>query len=748
MNKIIAIILFFYPTILSAQHNISGKIIDADTKMGVAFANIMVVGTHQWTSTDENGTFNLDLKDLKMPQKVLVQSVSYQTDTFIIDSKTVFYEWILRGGATALKEVVVSGTMKESSKMDSPVPIEVYTPAFFQRNPSNNLFSALESINGVRPQISCNVCNAGDIHINGMEGSYTLILIDGMPIVSSLSTVYGLMGIPNSLVQRIEVVKGAAGTLYGSEAVGGLINIITKTPEKSPRFGFDIMTGTYKDINIDVQTKYKIKNAESLLSANVFNFNTKWDINNDNFTDITLQKRASIFNKWSFYHNNNKIVDIAARYVWENRWGGELQWQPRWRGTDSIYGENIITNRAELIGNYYFTKIKNLKLSYSFNTHNQKSAYGTSIYNAKQNIAFTQLIYNKKINSNNDLLLGTALRYTFYDDNTPITANENDININKPSKIILPGVFVQDELSINKHNRLLMGLRYDYHSEHGHIFTPRLNYQWKPTEINTLRLSFGNGYRVVNLFSEEHAALTGAREVAILSDLKPEKSYNFNANYMTRVYYRLGFMNIDASIFYTYFRNRIVADYMTDANKVIFDNLKGYGISRGATLNTDFYWYNGFKIVFGVTYNDVFTTNSRKFGTKNRIYQVQTPPLSANFTLTYTFPKTNITLDYTGNIYSPMLLPILENDFRPEKSPWFSIQNIQISKKWGEKTEVYLGVKNLLNFVPKDPIMRPFDPFDKNISVNNQMNYTFDPNYNYAAVQGIRGFLGLRYHFN
>ena len=112
--------------------------------------------------------------------------------------------------------------------MASPIPVEVYSPAYFKKNPSPNIFESLQMVNGVQPQLNCNVCNTGDIHINGMEGPYTMILIDGMPIVSSLSTVYGLAGIPNSMVKRIEIVKGPASTLYGSEAVGGLINIITK----------------------------------------------------------------------------------------------------------------------------------------------------------------------------------------------------------------------------------------------------------------------------------------------------------------------------------------------------------------------------------------------------------------------------------------------------------------------------------------------------------------------------------------
>ena len=218
-----------------------------------------------------------------------------------------------------LDEVVVSGTMKEVTRMNSPIPIEVYTPVFFRRNPTPNLFTALENVNGVRPQLNCNVCNTGDIHINGMEGPYTMVMIDGMPIVSALSTVYGLMGIPNSMVQRIEVVKGPASTLYGSEAVGGLINVITKKPESASRFSLDFNTTHYGDFNLDLGTKLKIGKASGLLSANVFHFDNIYDINGDNFTDVTLQKRFSIFNKWNFKRKENRLASIALRYVWEDR---------------------------------------------------------------------------------------------------------------------------------------------------------------------------------------------------------------------------------------------------------------------------------------------------------------------------------------------------------------------------------------------------------------------------------------------
>ncbi len=123
-----------------------------------------------------------------------------------------------------LDEVVVSGTLKPMRKLQTPVPVEIITAAFLKQNPTANNFDALQNVNGLRPQNNCNVCNTGDIRINGLDGPYTMVTIDGMPIVSALGTVYGLSGIPNSMIDRIEVVKGAASTLYGSEAIGGLIN--------------------------------------------------------------------------------------------------------------------------------------------------------------------------------------------------------------------------------------------------------------------------------------------------------------------------------------------------------------------------------------------------------------------------------------------------------------------------------------------------------------------------------------------
>ncbi len=729
----------------SQTGGVKGKI--TSNNKPVEFVNIGLTGTPYGTTTNAQGEFSIS-NILFGKYELQLSLVGYQkTKKEIIVNSTapVISNLEIIPIDNQLNEVVVTGTMKEISRAESPIPVEILTPKLFLKNPTPNLFESMQMINGVQPQLNCNVCNTGDIHINGMEGPYTMITVDGMPIVSSLSTVYGLSGIPNSLVNRIEVVKGPASTLYGSEAVGGLVNVITKNPIEAPLINVDIMATSNEEYNIDLGIKTQFKKAHSLLGINYFNFQNILDKNNDNFTDITLQNRISVFNKWSFERKEKRIATIAARFVYEDRWGGQTHYENKFRGTDSVYGESIYTNRYELIGIYQLPVKAPLYLQYSFNNHHQNSYYGAVPYMATQNIAFAQLYWNKTINKNIDILVGAPFRYTFYDDNTAGTQSADSIYpVNKPQNTYLPGVFAQSSLKLNKLTALA-GLRYDYNTDHGTILSPRLAFKYALNDNNIIRLSSGNGYRVVNLFTEDHAALTGAREVIIKSDLKPEKSWNVNLNYQHFFILTNAYIGTDASLFYTYFTNKIIGDFNTDPDKIIFDNLDGYAISKGIAANFDIAFTNGFKAIIGATYMKVYSEQRDSTGIYIRTPQLHAPDLSGNFSLSYTF-NTNFSIDYTGNIKSPMYLPVVPNDYRPERSPWFTLQNIQISKKFKNGVEVYSGVKNIFNFMPKDPILRPFDPFDKHIAENNPNNYTFDPSYNYAPLQGRRFFIGVRYN--
>ncbi|MBT7574944.1 MAG: TonB-dependent receptor [Flavobacteriaceae bacterium] len=742
--NIILFVLFSIQTGFSQEHTINGTVYSEGEPLNGA--SLRIKGTNLGTITNEKGCFSIKFSKKKNNQ-LIISYTGHKSKQIEIDPKDSDIGKIILELYESLEEIVISGTLKPVSKLNSPVAVEVYSQSFFKANPSPSIFESLESINGIRPQLNCNVCNTGDIHINGQEGSYTMVLIDGLPIVSGLSTVYGLSGIPQSLIERVEIVKGPASTLYGSEAIGGVINLITKLPENSSKLSVDSFLSDWGELNTDIGYKYSLsKRTTGLLGINYFNFSNPIDNNNDGFTDLTIQDRISIFNKFTY----GDKLSFATRFVYEDRWGGQLNWEPKYRGGDTVYGENIYTTRFEAFGNYTFNK--NLSFQFSYNNHTHNSAYGTTIFNANQTIGFGQLIWNKSI-KNNDLLFGLAYRYTYYDDDTTATFNEI-LNSNQEDIYHMPGLFIQDEIKINESNTLLLGIRFDHNSLHGNIFTPRINYKLSNyDQTSILRLSFGTGYRVAQVFTEDHAALTGARDVVFLNDLEPEKSWNTNLNYVKKVYLKEGaIIDFDISIFKTLFSNKIIPDYDTNPNKIIYDNLKGRSISQGVSLNINSLLENGIRFNLGATYIDSYI---KEDGVKT------VPYLTEKFQGVWKFEKKwndkNLIFDLTGTTIGPLRLPTLSRlDPRPDYSSTFSIVNIQLTKILKNTFEIYGGVKNIFDFTPpKNSIARSFDPFDKQVVFDNSGNaiqnennpyaLTFDPSYVFASNQGFRFFFGLRY---
>lgn len=728
-------------TIFSQNNSISGKITNSSNAL--AYVNVYLKNSKIGTASNENGYYKL--KDIPKGNYTLVaSSVGYQSKfiKITIDENQKITQNLSLSEDNSLDEIVISGTMKPVKKLDSPVPVEVYSPTFFMKNPSPSIFESMQNVNGVRPQVNCSVCNTGDIHINGLEGAYTFVMIDGMPIVSGLSTVYGLTGIPQALIERVEIVKGPASTLYGSEAVGGIINIITKKPSSSPLFTIDSYASSWGEVNTDIGLKYKLGKTNALLGINYFNYQNPIDNNNDGFTDLTLQNRISIFNKFDFERKNNRVFTVAGRYVYEDRWGGEMDWTPEFRGGTEIYGESIYTSRWETFGTYQLPTDEKLNFQFSANGHDQNSYYGDTFYKADQFIAFGQLTYDTTFGKNHDVLMGVAYRYTNYDDNTTATGSETE---NDPSITHLPGVFIQDEITLAPKSKLLLGARYDHNNVHGSVFSPRVNYKWNSdNNEDVLRVSIGNGFRVANVFTEDHAALTGNRDVFFEDELLPETSWNANINYVKKIVTKNNtIINLDGSVFYTHFNNKIVADYETDTSKIIYGNLDdGYAVSKGISLNTDINFRNGLSIIAGATLMDVSTTEE---GVTER--QLLTESFSGTWSISYRIKSIDLLLDYTGNIYGPMDLPLLgENDPRSPTSPWYSIQNIQATKKISNTFEVFGGVKNLLNFTPAaNSILNSDNPFDVGVDTETNPELAFDPAYVYAGNQGIRMFAGLRY---
>ncbi len=773
--------IFCFSSVVYAQQ-LQGKVLDKAQKP-IAYAQLMAISANKninikntekikyYAVSDTLGNFLFE----EMPfgeYDILVQHTSFQdfSKKINITNKTkndknsenqgveiqVFTQnFVLETIDENLEEVVISGTLKETTRLLSPILVEVFTKDYFRKNISPQLFESLNMINGVQTQNNCNVCNTGDIRLNGMDGAYTMVTIDNMPIVSGLGTVYGLVGIPNSFVQKIEIVKGASSTLYGSEALAGTLNITTQNPEKAPKLALEFNTTTWLEKSLDIGFKYKLgKNINVLTGVNLYHFDEKIDQNHDNFLDIALQQRVSFFQKYQFKRKENRLANFLIRYIYEDRLGGELQWKRENRGGNEVYGESIFTNRLEILGVYQLPFKEKILLQYAYNDHIQDSYYGEKSYYAHQKIAFGQFLWDKRIGKH-DFLMGLPFRYTYYLDNTVATFNETT-QTNVADNRFLFGAFFQDEIHFSEKFTTLIGLRNDYTSVHGNIFSPRISLKYAFTPNNIWRMTAGNGFRIVNLFTEDHSALTGARKVILSEKLNPETSYSLTLNNQLHWDIKDWEISWENSVFYTYFYNRILPDYDTNPTQIIYANLQGYAITRGFSSQIDVS-NKGFKSSLGVSVLESFRVEKNDLGENERTNQYYTPDFTANLNIGYTFSKSKFSLDLTAKYTGNMRMPTQPQDERPEYSPAYTIVNVQARKQWGKGIEVYLGIKNIFNFVPQNPFMRPFDPFNKQVNFdaqglpqstsNNPNANIFDTAYSYAPLQGIRGILGVSVKF-
>ncbi|MDZ7632631.1 MAG: TonB-dependent receptor [Gemmatimonadaceae bacterium] len=674
--------------------------------------------------TDSAGRYRLTIPAVASV-RVLARAIGYapESRTVVVSRAGVdTLDFVLRASASTLNTVVTTATMQERYLSDSPVKVELVTPAFLQRNVSNNVMDNVSFLPGLTQQVDCGVCFTNNIRINGMEGPYTAVLIDGTPMMSALATVYGLNSIDPSLIEQIEIIRGPNSTLYGSEAMGGVINIVTKDARLAPKLSVNAFGTSDGESTLSLAAAPRIGSAQSLLSVSG-SYNARFiDRNGDGFSDLPLVSRLSVMNKWVTGTPANRPFELMARVYGEDRFGGTDAWTREDRGSSTVYGESIRTYRAELLGTWRPAAPGTpLRLDLSGNWHRQNSYYGDALYRASQQVAFAQGVWSPLV-GRHGLTFGTSLRYQRYADSTRAQQTRD--------ARFIPGVFAQDEVALGRRVTMLGGLRVDHHRVHGVIPSPRLAVKWTPDAHTTVRVNGATGFRVVSLFTEDHAALTGARDVVIDEALQPERSATVTLS-LNRVMDVRGVedaMTLDLDLFHTRFGNRIVGDFDSDPNLIVYRNLRGAAITRGASLALGYATLRQpFSGSVGVTVQDVFV---RDGGVRRAL------PFAASrqavFALGYRIDRLGVTVDWTGRLQGPTPLP--QFDGLSSRSPWFTEQHLQFTRRKAGAPDLYVAVKNLFNFVQRDAIIDPFNPFGDR----------FDTARVYGPLQGRRLLFGVR----
>lgn len=746
VRKLITI-LFLLPLLTFAQHTIKGSV--AINKEGFPGATIRLLGTDYATISGADGLFAL--KEVPTGTYTLeVRSVGFKLHKEEIRvPQNTSYAVILEESTLTMDEVIVTGTLQPTFVSRSPVKVEVitskhlntYTPAA-----ATSIVEGISLVNGVQEVVACGVCFTNSISINGLPGPYTAVLMDGAPIYGNLASVYGLNGIPSMIIDRFEVIKGPSSTLYGSEAVAGVINIITKDPSDQPAVSIDVMGTTHRESFGNLSFAPKIGKSSGFIGLNYAYINDFEDQNEDGFGDNINLDRISLFSKWNISRPSNKAFSISAKYYYEDRRNGVEEFLAdrnyrRLRGSDQVYGESIYTKRLEVFGSYEFLLSESVRLDYSLSTHSQDSYYGSDYYEAGQNIAFTNFIWQKSLGKH-AITSGITSRYQSYDDNTIATQQNGS---NQPDNQFIPGFFVQNEWEVSKTFTALSGGRLDHYQDHGVIFSPRLSLKYKPGTWTTLRTNFGTGFRIVNLFTEDHAFVTGQREVIIEENLNPEESYNASLN-LNHVY-TLGESQgmIDVDLFYTYFTNKITPNYDSEG-EIRYANANGFAVSKGigVSLQQELVFPLAFSV--GVNVQDVSETEN---GAKRSIEFA--PKWTGIFTLNYTHDRWGLIAGYTTRLTGPMALPEVfdldENGMtlsepRPTTSEVFAIHNLQLSKKLSKGFSFYGGVQNIFNYIQNASPLTGFnDP-----STNLGFSQSFDTAYAYSPIHGREFYIGFNWN--
>jgi outer membrane receptor for ferrienterochelin and colicins len=721
-----------------AQAVLHGRVTDGAGEP-VSGANVYVAEGDRGVATGTDGRYRLS----SIPaggHTIVVSAVGFRTTTKRLTLgageerrlDVSLEKAVLRG-----EEMVVTGTMREGYVKESPVKVNVVGTERLRRGQaSSNLMDLIGSVGGLSTQLNCGVCGTNAIRVNGVEGANTAVLIDGMPIMGALASVYGLNGISPSIIDQVEVIEGPQSTLYGTQALGGVVNVITKNPANTPTYSADVYATSTREGSVSLAASPRTERVKGFVSGTALRMENAFDDNDDGFIDQPKRSRIALFGKGTLSgKHGERRLSVAAKVYAEDRTGGVPTFTDDLRGSDQVYGESIYTRRAELLTEFRPAGLdERLRVRGALTYHDQDSYYGPEHYVGTQKIAFGQVTWNQSLTESLRVLGGVSARYDVYDDNTPATT--------EPKRRFIPGVFGQGEYTIGDVT-LLGGLRLDHNGKHGIVTAPRFSVKYRPSELTTLRASAGTGFRVVNVFTEDHAALTGSREVVFEEDLAPERSRSVTASVERILPFGTNPLTVSVDGFYTRFSNKIIPNYDRDPTLIVYENLDGFSVTRGVSvgLNQNFtalpFTYDA-----SATLSDVYTEED---GEREAV--AYAPDVTGHLGLTYRIRSIGATLEYTGSLTGPKRMPDLyvEDYGRDRWSPTFTTHDLKVTKTFlgvngpkGVGLDAYLSVENLFDYTQGTPLVGQNDPFGR------ADDEVFDTIYTWGPIVGRTFSLGVR----
>jgi outer membrane receptor for ferrienterochelin and colicins len=735
MNKLFYVITFlFFANASIAQHTM-GKVwgvTDKGKKEALPGANVYWQGTTIGSAADAMGLFQLANPDT-VPAKLIISMIGFVTDTLLISQPNQMGLQVVLKNSIDLKVVEVAATQATTlNKLFTPINTEVISGKELLKAACCNLSESFSTNASVDVAFTDAVSGAKKIQMLGLDGVYTQILSENMPMLRGLSAAYGLNYIPGSWIENMMVTKGTGSVVNGYESISGQINLeFLKPKEQKHRFFINVY-GNAKgraEANVHLAKSINPKWATMLFTHASSNL-MKQDMNKDGFLDMPLTKQYSAFNRWDFHNQKNLEAQFGVKGLYETRQGGQTNFKyAENRDSTNHYGIGINTKSVEYFSKTGFlfpsTPYKSIGIQTSGKWQEQDMYFGFRNYSGVQKNFYANVIYANIINNtNHKYKLGASYLLDDY------TERFNDSAFARTESV--PGVFAEYTYIHATNFSLVVGVRADYHNLHGLFYTPRLHLRYNVTKTTTLRLSGGKGFRTSNVIVENQSVFASARKVVMKESLKPEVAWNYgvSVNQQFKLFGNDASLNVD--FFRTDFQNQVVVDLDQNVNKVVFYNLKGKSYSNSLQVEMGLEPIKKLAVKLAYKWYDVKTTYNYELLDKPYV-----PKHRILFNVAYSTYMDIWKFDFTTNwlgesrLPSTVLSPVQYQ--LPTHSKSYFLLNAQVTKKF-RKFECYVGAENILNYTQKNPIIASENPFGTN----------FDASMIYAPVEGRVIYVGVR----
>lgn len=683
-----------FATMGFSQQSIIGKVIDSVTHKPIGNATIRDIGNNKMLIADDSGHFVYKL----LPGDsvlLIVKTLGYKTKNihfFLQKTSTDTNVLVMLTPVfTEINEVIVQSTRTNRSQNENPTRIEAIAADELDEKSTmkpGDIRMLLNESTGITTQTTSAVSGLASLRIQGLDGRYTQILKDGMPLYTGFSGGLGILQIAPLDLKQVEFIKGSASTLYGGGAIAGLVNLVTKTPTENPELSFLLNANSGKGLDANVFYGERKKYIGTTIFAS-YNYNGAYDPAGTGLTAIPKTNRLTLNPKLFLYLNTRTTAWFGVNTTFEDRYGGDIAVING--NTDNIheYIEHNKTSRVstQLSVAHSIDAYSKIIFKNSIGFLNRQLILPTTRFSGKQWSTFSEAsyIYHKNVI---DWVIGlNEWTENFHPaDTTRLTYGQSTV-----------GAFVQNTYKIGKWLSVESGIRLDYSTpatkNHANklYLLPRLNALIRFSPNITSRIGGGLGYKMPTPFIDE-AEKTAFRNILPINfgGINTEKSYGINADINYRLRVEEFTLNVNQLFFYTRVDNPILLQGNT------FVNAPGYLATDGAETNLKI-TLDELALYLGYSY-----TNAVQHYNGQQFMQPLTARHRLNADLTYEIEKSfrfGLEAFYTGKQQlrdgstgkSYTTFGILAQKMWEHFSVFINVENLtdQRQTKWGS---IYQGI--------------------------------------------------------